>query len=53
MSAREITLKQRVLDEAARESRSPSTIYERIYRGKYPHLKFRRVNKRVVFVQIQ
>ena len=51
--AEEMPLKQWVHAEAARCDVNPSAIYNRIARGKYPHLKFRRVNKRVVFVQIQ
>lgn len=50
---REITLKQWLIEQAERESRSVSAIRERVYRGKYPDLKLRRVNSKVVFVQLQ
>lgn len=49
----EFPLKHWVLGEAAREGVKESAIYMRIRRGKYPELKLRRVNQRVVFVQLE
>lgn len=47
---KEIPLKQWVADEAEREGVGVSAIYERMSKGKYPNLKRRYKNKRVVFV---
>lgn len=47
---REIPLKQWRVEEAVRQKTTPHAISQRIYDGHYPHLKYRRVNKRVVFV---
>lgn len=46
----EIPLKQFVYDEAARLDIRPWTVRQRIWDGKYPKLKMRRVNKRVIYV---
>lgn len=46
----EIPMKQWRFREAAGNSVSPSSIANRLMRGKYPDLKIRRVNKRVVYV---
>jgi hypothetical protein len=49
---KEITFKQWVYAEAAAEGVSAAAIYNRFNLGKYPRLKLRRVNKRVVFVKV-
>lgn len=49
----EITLKAWVYTEAEREGVKPTTIYNRISRGKYPALRLRRVNHAVIFVQLE
>lgn len=43
-------MKHWVADEAQKQGVCKQTIWMRIRRGKYPHLQFRRVNKRVVYV---
>lgn len=48
---KEIPLKQWVIDEAQRRKVSLSAVYQDIQRGKY-NLALRRVNKRVIFVQL-
>lgn len=48
----EITLKQWVHGEAARLGFKHSVIYRRVSQGKYPALRLRRVNRRVIFVQL-
>lgn len=48
---REITLKQWRIEESKRLNVSESVINQRLYGGKYPHLKLRRVNARVVYVE--
>jgi len=45
-----ITLKEFVIDEGARRGVKPYTVHNDIHRGKYPSLKLRRVNARIVFV---
>lgn len=47
---KELPLKQWCAEEAIREGVSEAAISNRLYRGGYPHLKLRRVNKRIVFV---
>lgn len=48
-----ITFKEWILNEADKHNASYSTVYSWIYRDKrYPNLKIRRVNKRVVFVKV-
>ncbi len=47
-----IPLKAWVIDEAIKEGVERITVYHRIYRGKYPNLPLKRVNKRVVFVEL-
>jgi len=46
----EIPFKQWIYEKAIRTRRTPEAVYMRVYRGKYPHLKLRRVNQRVIFV---
>lgn len=46
----EIPLKQWVYEQADKDNVSDRAIWQRIARGKYPHLRLRRVNKRVIFV---
>jgi len=49
--AREIPLKRWRHEEAAREHVTESAIVKRFYAyGKYPHLKLRRINRRVILV---
>jgi len=48
-----IPLKQWCAEEAVRSGVQPVTVYHRIYRGKYPWLPLKRVNKRVVFVELE
>ncbi len=48
----EIQLKQWVIEEARRQGLSDRAIWCQMYRGKFPDLKLRRVNKRVVFVTV-
>lgn len=48
----EVTMKDFIVAEAARTGLSPSGVAMRISRGKYGHLKLRRVNRRVVFVKL-
>lgn len=50
---KEIPLKQWLFEQAKRESRQPDSVYYRLTQGRYPSLKLRRVNRRVVFVQIK
>jgi len=47
-----IPLKQWCAEEAARENVSPHAIWMRLDRGKYPWVTLKRVNKRVVFVEL-
>lgn len=47
----EITLKDFVHSEAEKYGITESAIYNRVLRGTYHGLEFRRVNKRVVFVK--
>jgi hypothetical protein len=49
---KELQLKQWIADEAQRHGVGTRAIWCRMYRGKYPGLKLRRVNKRVVFVTV-
>ena len=49
----EIPLKQWIVEEAIRRELTLTAIRSRLARGKYPHLKLRRVNQRVVFVSKQ
>ena len=44
------TMKAFVMDEAERRGVRTSAIYTNIWRGRYPGLKVRRKNQRVVFV---
>jgi len=46
----EVPLKRWVVEESIREGVTPSAIYNRLFRGKYPALGQRRVNGRVIFV---
>lgn len=48
---KEIPLKQWVTEEVAREKVGANAIYSRLSLGRYPKLKLRRENKRVVWVQ--
>ena len=48
----EIPFKQWLSEQSRLERVCLSTIYKRYYRGQYPDVKLRRVNKRVVFVQV-
>lgn len=48
--AREIPMKQWRLEEARRANVCDTAIAHRLRAGKYPALKIRRVNRRVVFV---
>jgi hypothetical protein len=47
-----VPLKQWCAEEAQRSGVMPITIYHRIYRGLYPQLPLKRINKRVVFVEV-
>ena len=47
----EISLKQWVHDEAERTGLKPASIYNRLNKGKYPGLKLRKVNKRIIWVR--
>ncbi len=49
----EIPLKQWIAEQAQRQNLTARAVQARFNRGKYPHLKLRRVNQRVVFVQNQ
>ena len=49
---RELTMKQWRLAEAARWGVGEHAIAMRLKRGQYPLLKVRRVNKRIVFVEV-
>lgn len=51
--ALKIPYKQWRVEEAKRRGCSTRAILGRVERGKYPNLKFERVNKRVVFVVAQ
>lgn len=46
----EIAIKQWVMEEATRTGLRVGSIYSRVYRGRYPALRRRWVNARVVFV---
>lgn len=46
----EMRLKVWLIDEAEREHSTTSAIAKRLTRGKYPSVKSRHINKRVVFV---
>jgi hypothetical protein len=48
----EITMKDFLEAEASRIGLTRSAVANRISRGKYSHLKLRRVNRRVVFVKL-
>lgn len=48
----EISMKQFVAKEAERLGVKSPAIFMRIKRGKYPDLKIRRVNARVVYVRV-
>lgn len=48
----EVPLKQWCAEEALRLGITPNGVYERMRRGKYPAIAVRRVNKRVVLVQV-
>jgi len=50
MSASLIPLKAWVAEESRASGKSAHLVYIHIYRGKYPWLVYKRVNKRVVFV---
>lgn len=45
-------LKQWCAEEAMRLGLKPHNVWTRVSRGKYPHLPLVRVNKRVVFVDM-
>ena len=47
----EIPIKQWFVEEAERGGHTRDTVKGRYYRGKYPALRLRRTNKRVVVVQ--
>ena len=47
-----VPLKQWCAEEAQRANVARITIYHRIQRGWYPKLPLKRVNKRVVFVEV-
>lgn len=49
---KEIPIKQWRAEEALRRGVTDSMISKRLKDGKYPDLKVRRVNSRVVFVQV-
>lgn len=49
----EVSWKEFLISEAGRCGVKPATIAMRIYRGKYPSLKLRRLNQRRVFVKVQ
>jgi len=54
MNTQEITLKRWTMDEAEREGCAIATIERRFQRGWYnATLNVRRVNKRVVYVQVR
>jgi len=48
-----VPLKQWCAEEAIAESTTIRAIYHRLYRGKYPWLPLKRINKRVVFVELE
>jgi hypothetical protein len=48
----EIPFKQWRAEQAAREHVHENSIWYRLKAGKYPQLKLRKVNKRVVFVEV-
>lgn len=52
MSAREIPLKQWLAEIAEAEKRQPHSIYMRMRRGRIPTPPMRRINARVVLVQV-
>lgn len=47
----EVSMKDFVRSEAERRGVGENAIYNNIWRGRYPNLEYRRVNKRVVFVK--
>jgi|GEM_PF-5705859 len=49
---KEISLKQWVVEEAIRSELTLKAVRSRLARGKYPHLKIRRVNRRIIFVTL-
>jgi len=48
-----IPLKQWCAEEAIAEGTTIRAIYHRLYRGKYSWLPLKRVNRRVVFVELE
>lgn len=48
----EVTMKEWLYREAKRDGVTEDAIVQRLTRGCYPELKFRRVNQRVVFVKV-
>jgi len=48
-----IPLKQWCAEEAIAEGVKIGAIYHRLYRGKYSWLPLKRVNRRVVFVELE
>lgn len=50
---REIPLKAWIIEQAEHERQHIRAVWMRYYRGKYPGLKLRRVNRRVIFVEVK
>ena len=48
----EIPLKQWLHEEAERTGSTHKAVSVKFYRGRYPHLKLRRINARVVMVKL-
>ncbi len=53
LAVNELPMKEWVAREAERLGKKPAAVIMRLARGKYPGLKIRRVNSRVVFVEIE
>lgn len=49
----EVRMKQFLTEQAIAHHLSNTAIWNRVYKGRYPNLKLRRVNKRVVFCSVK
>jgi len=46
----ELAMKEFLMNESARLTLKPGTIWQRMKDGKYPQINVRRVNRRIVYV---
>jgi len=46
-----VRLKEWVVDRAFERGVSISAVYMRLHRGKYPNIRYHRINKRVIYVE--